>query len=528
MAEKEEKSSKKPEKTETKTKSPKKSNKGLLFGIIGGVLVLAAAIAAFVLIKPGAKPDDPKAKLSYSSSFFISDNGKYTLWNAEGKRVTPEEYDYKSEFIAGYAYVRKDELPGVIREDGTVSIPFGKYGSIVADGGLYLARDGNTKEYYLLTSTGRELLHGPELNIYSNSVSSAFAYIETPTEYLLYTYTGDRLASFERAEDIDEPQLSNESDFGALYYNGHNVIFDARTSKVLATIDGPRYTFSDVSDNRAKILLKNSDEDGQYKLLADGRIYDLNETKYYAFTTLDDLIGYDDNSTVAILDNEYKVAVQINDYLALKDYKNYATMNDDGDKAEIVYQGNVVKTFENDVDIESGVLYEDLYAIKSDGNWKFYRLNGDVAFNHEFKDVYSLYDEFHHAVVADEEDEYYLIDSAGNRIGEVTFERLYQEKGGYEVKNSDNKYAIMNEAGEPVTDFKYESLYYRSSAVDRNIWTGRNGTNDYDVIDAKNKRVLLEHVNVISFNTHYFTVKNAEGKTEYYTYDGLNFYTIEG
>ena len=75
MAEKEEKSSKKPEKTETKTKSPKKSNKGLLFGIIGGVLVLAAAIAAFVLIKPGAKPDDPKAKLSYSSSFFISDNG---------------------------------------------------------------------------------------------------------------------------------------------------------------------------------------------------------------------------------------------------------------------------------------------------------------------------------------------------------------------------------------------------------------------------------------------------------------------
>ncbi|MBR6529794.1 MAG: hypothetical protein IKT43_00055, partial [Clostridia bacterium] len=60
-----------------------------------------------------------------------------------------------------------------------------------------------------------------------------------------------------------------------------------------------------------------------------------------------------------------------------------------------------------------------------------------------------------------------------------------------------------------------------------NIWTGKYGSSDYDVIDVANKKVLLEHVNVNSFYANYFTVKNVDDKYDYYTYSGVKFYTSE-
>ena len=73
--------------------------------------------------------------------------------------------------------------------------------------------------------------------------------------------------------------------------------------------------------------------------------------------------------------------------------------------------------------------------------------------------------------------------------------------------------------------YKYNSLYYRSAAVDSNIWTGRTDTDKYDVIDVDNKKVILTDVNAQNFYTNYFTVKNSDKKTEYYTYDGELFFT---
>lgn len=526
MAENESSKDKNPE---AKSPKEKKSKKGLLFGLLGAVLLGILVAVYFLIPRPAA--DDPKAKLTYSTSFFISDGGEYTLWNADGKRLTEDVYDSKSDFIAGYAYVRKDGKSGVIREDGVLTVPFGKYGQIDARGGLFLAQDGNTKNYFLITGSGKELMAGPELSIRSVGSSNAFVVAESENLYDLYTYSGAHLGTFPKVEDADEPEIYGSSDFGLFFYNNRNLVFDVRDGHVLASFEGPKYEFDGVADNRSQVLLKNSENDDEekheYKLIANGQVYDLNECKYYAFTILDYLIGYESYSEIAILNPDFTVAHRTSAYVAIKDGKNYAEQSEDGDKVVIVRNGNVVKTFEDSADIESGVLYEDMYAIENDGKWMFYNLDGNVAINHEYAEIWSLFNEFHHAVVADTEDEYYLIDAKGNRLTEGTFARVYQEKGGYELKDAEGNYAIANEKGELVTESKYESLYYRSSAVDHNIWTGRYGYEDHDVIDVANKRVLAEHANVNSFYTNYFTVKNSDDKYDYYTYNGVKFYTSE-
>lgn len=505
----------------------KKSKKGLFIGLTVGALALVAGVVGLVVgLNSQTNPTDPKASLSYSEAFFIGDGGKYTLWNAEGKRLTEDEYDYKSDFIGGHAYVKKGDQVGVVDENGKMTIELGKYGSIVARGGLYLAQDGNTKTYYLLTGSGKELLSGDKIEVNSYGYGSAFAAAKYDGKLYVYTYDGKLVFETEVDEDATDAKLDSSYDFGAFYYNGKNVIFDTRSGKILANFDDARYTFEEVATDRAKVLLQNYDDSSKYKLIVSEKIYDLNEMKYYSFTALNDLIGYDSYSEIALLNDEYKVVRRVDSYLALKDYNNFATANKDGN-VEIYYNGENIKTFTNEPDIISGVLYENYYAIGDGDVYKFYNLDGTVGIEHSYKEIRTLFDKHHHAIVSDETSEYYLIDNKGNRIGEDTARQISVREGGYEFRNIDSEYAIGNKKGELVTDYKYESTYYRSAAIDRSIWTGQTGDNSYDVIDADSGKVLLEGVNVQSFYANYFTVKNSEGKTEYYTYEGELFYTAK-
>jgi hypothetical protein len=174
-------------------------------------------------------------------------------------------------------------------------------------------------------------------------------------------------------------------------------------------------------------------------------------------------------------------------------------------------------------------MYEDYYAISSNGKWKFYTLDGNEAFGgKEWDDIDTLFDRHHHAVVAEEEGKYYLIDAGGNRIGdgETTYRRIYANKGGYEVRNTDAEYSILDKNGKPLENAKwYDSVSYRTNPVDHNIWTGKNDYSDFDVIDVDTGKVLLEHANTQTFYANYFTVKNDDNKLEYYTYEGKLFFT---
>ena len=528
---KEEKPVEKPVEKTTKPaeKREKKPKKGLIFSLIfGGLAIVAGVLLAIFIPKDSGDPSDPKNALSYSSAFSIQDDGKYTIWNKSGEKVSEEEYDYVSSFIAGYAYARKDTQVGVIRDNGSVAIEFGRYGELTQRGGLYLAKDGNTKKSFVLTGDGRVLLEGDTISLRTSYSSSAFALAETPDKIYAFNHDGKTLAEMEVKEDASSARLDSSNDFGAVYYNKRNVIFDTRTGDILADFEGNRYTIDEVSNNRSKVLLENSEDSKNYKLIANGRIYDLDETKYYSFTALNDMVGYDNYSEIALLDNDFKVVRKVSSYVIIKDYNNFATETND-DKVEIYRNGEVIKTFEDDASSLSGVMYEDYYAIGSNGKWKFYTLDGNEAFGgKEWDDIDTLFDRHHHAVVAEEEGKYYLIDAGGNRIGdgETTYRRIYANKGGYEVRNTDAEYSILDKNGKPLENAKwYDSVSYRTNPVDHNIWTGKNDYSDFDVIDADTGKVLLEHANTQTFYANYFTVKNDDNKLEYYTYEGKLFFT---
>lgn len=528
---KEEKPAEKPVEKTTKPaeKREKKSKKGLIFGFIfGGLAIVAGVLLAIFLPKGSGDPSDPKNALNYSSAFSIQDDGKYTIWNKSGEKVSEEEYDYISSFIAGYAYARKDTQVGVIRDNGGVAIEFGRYGELTQRGGLFLAKDGNTKKNFVVTGDGRVLLEGETISLRTSYSSSAFALAETPDKIYAFNHDGKTLAEMEIKENASSARLDSSNDFGAVYYDNRNIIFDARSGNILADFEGDRFTIDEVSNDRSKVLLENSENSNSYKLIANGRVYDLDETKYYSFTTLNDVIGYDNYSEIALLDNDFKVARKVSSYVILKDYNNFAAETDD-DKVEIYRNGEVIKTFEEDASSLSGVMYEDYYAISNNGKWKFYTLDGNEAFGgKEWDDIDTLFDRHHHAVVAEEEGKYYLIDAGGNRIGddETTYRRIYANKGGYEVRNTDAEYSILDKNGKPLENAKwYDSVSYRTNPVDHNIWTGKNDYSDFDVIDVDTGKVLLEHANTQTFYANYFTVKNDDNKLEYYTYEGKLFFT---
>lgn len=513
-------------KAEAKTEA-KNCKKGWLFGLIAVAVlaIIGAVIAVICLNKPDAS--DPRAKISYSNSFFIYDNSKYTLWNADGKRVTEDEYSNAYDFVGGYSLVKKDDQYGVINENGKMTVDFGKYGNITMKGGLYLAQDGNTKEYSLITGAGRELAKGNDLSVDAASYSSGFAAVKVDGKIKIYNYAGTLIAETDVVDGAEDPTMNSSHDYGVFHYGEQNYVFDARNGAMLAQFEGSRYTFDSVSDDRRIVLLENYNDSGNYKLIADGKVYDLNETKYYGITAMDAVIGYDNYSKLALLNDDYKVAKWVSTYLDLKDTNNYAVEGENGN-VEIYKNGEKVKEFGDDSSIAaSGVLYEDLYAIEEGDKAMFYNLDGTVGINHEFKDIRSLFDEFHHAIVADEDNAYYLIDAKGNKIGDGTYKSISVRDGGYELKNEDGKYAIANKDGKLVTEFKYDNLYYRSYAEPRNIWTGRIENEKYDVIDVDSSKVILEGVNVDSFYANYFSVKNSDKKLEYYTYSGEKFYTSE-
>ncbi|MBR3236638.1 hypothetical protein IKF92_03100 [Candidatus Saccharibacteria bacterium] len=514
-------------KTTTKTKTEKSKKPLIISSIIGAAALIIIGVIIAVVLGNHIDPSDPKASPSYSRAFFIYDSGKYTLWNADGNRLTEDEYESRSDFISGYAYVSKDKQVGIIDENGNMTVDYGKYGDISAKGGLYLAQDGNTKNYQLITGNGTVLEEGEDLTITTDNSTSPFAVVNSKEKISVYTSGGKLVTSADVTDDKEIAKLDSSHDFGIFHYDKQNVVFDARNGETLASFeDDKRFDFDSVSDDRSLIILENYNDSDKYKLIKDGNVYDLDETKNYAITANNEVIGYDSYSELALLNSDYKVEKRVSSYLDLKDTNNYAVENGDG-KVEIWQNGENVKTIDNADIAASGVLFENYYAIKEDDKANFYNLDGSVAFNHDYKDIRSLFDENHHAIVSDEEYKYYLIDAAGNKVGNLEARYISSRDGGYELKNEEGNYAVADEAGTWVTDFKYESLYRRNNAVDYNLWTGRKDDNKYDIIDVDNHKTVLEDVNIQSFYANYFTVKNEDNKIEYYTLEGKLFYTSE-
>ena len=511
----------------TSKKTNKKSKTGLIVGIIVALALIIIGIIVALLCFKSPDQSDPTAKLDYSKSFFIYTDGKYTLWNADGQRLTEDEYQNQSDFLGGYAMVKKDDKYGIIDESGRMTVDYGKYGTIRATGGLFIADDNDSANQFLITGSGKILEMGSDLGPYAPSSSAGFVVITVGDKVRVYNYAGTLMIETDKLgeEEDDESDAFSLHDFGAFHYGNKNWVFDARDGKLLATFEGKKYSLDSNSEDRSMVLLDEYEDSEDYKLIANGKLYNLNETKYYGLTEDNQVIGYDNYDELALLGDDYKVARRVSTYVQLKDTNNYAEEKDEGG-VTIYRNGQAVKEFGEDAEIPvSGILYNDLYAVSEDDKIMFYNLDGSVAFDKQFEDVDILSDKNHHAIVSEKDDEYYIMDARGNRVGDVVASDISYSKGGYEAEDDDGKYAIIDKNGNKVTDFKYTDLYYRTIAEPHNIWTANREGGNVDIIDADNKKIILEDVSIDSIYENYFTIEKENGDIEYYTFEGKLFYT---
>ena len=517
----------KPAEEKTQAKAKKKPfNKTLFWGIVGGLVALAIIFVAILVSQKTPDPTDPKSSPTYTNAFFIYNDGKYTLWNSEGKRLTDEEYNDKSSFIGGYAYVRKGSEYALISDTGKVMLDYGQISSINDYGaGLYIINDNNGGQHLML-GNGKIVLSGDKLDLEYSSNTATFGAVKLNGVYNVFNYAGILMAQIEEA-DGETMRLSANNDFGLIYYNGWNYIFDNRAGKQITSFEAKRFSFDTISDDRTTILLDDYEDSKEYKVVRNGQLFDLTETKNYGLVRGTNwIVGYDDYSAISLLDNEFKVIKKLSSDVAIKDGLNYAVKNENNG-VEVYYRGELVRTFDKNADLASGVLsYADLYAIRSEGKYGFYHLDGSFAFG-EYGDIYSLFDKHHHASVSENGEDYYMIDANGNKVNDLTYRRIYTYDDSYVLYNKESKRAILTAAGEPITDFEYSEAYNRSVAVDHEIWSLKRSSNNYDIIDAKapaEKRLILSGVNPYDFYANYFTVKNSDGGYDYYTYKGVQFF----
>lgn len=503
----------------------KKSKAGLIGGLIVALALIIIGVIALVANLNKPDPADPTAKLDYSESFFVYGDGKYSLWNAKGERLSEEEYQFQSNFVGGYAMVKKDDQYGIIDENGKMSVDYGKYSYITDKGGLFSATDVESEDEYLLTGSGKVLEKGEDIEVITATPSAGFAAVVTQDKVKVYNYAGTLMIETDKLGDDETPELGAMNNIGVMYYGDKNWVFDARDGRVIATLDGDKYGIDDVSDDRSLVILYEYNDKKDYKLIKDGKVYDLNETKNYGVTTTNQVMGFDDYDELALLGDDYKVIRRVSSVVQLKDENNFAEEKEDG--GVVIYRnGAVVKEFGEDSSLPvSALVYDNYYAIDDGDKIQFYNLDGTVAFDKVFEDVSELSGENHYAIVAERDDEYYLMDARGNKVGEVVAYDIDYSSGGYKFMDENGKYAIFDKDGNQVTDFKYKDLYYRSLTKPRNIWTAKLEDGTVDVIDVDNKRVLLEGVTIDNFYEHYFTIKKDDGNIEYYTLDGKPFFT---
>ncbi|MBR0480689.1 hypothetical protein IJJ46_02610 [Candidatus Saccharibacteria bacterium] len=513
----------------TEKKTAKKSKKGLIIGIISGLAVVAIAVICCLCFRQPLAPDDPKASPTYSPAFFISDNNKYTIWNAKGERVVDDEFDSHSDFIGGYAYVKKGSEYAIINDTGKYSVEFGQISQIVSyGGGIYHIKSNDGSEH-IIAGNGKELLSGENLKLSYSSTNTPVVTVTADDGVHIYNYNGKELAKLDKNDDA-EIEFSTYSDFNLVSYNGWNYLFDARADKQVASFEGTRYRIYEVSDERDKVLMREYENSTPYRLYANSKFYELNEKKHYDMAS-DYVYGYDDYEAVALLDDNYQVALTVKPQVAIKDLKNYAVKNDDGD-IDIYYKGEKVKTFSDDAEIVSGFLiYEDYYMIQNGEKFAFYTLDGKNAFDKEFSDARSNFDKHHLAIVSDTDSdkEFYFIDNQGKKVSDYTFSRGYSYDGGYSIKNADGKYAVASVDAHILAEFNYEDASHHGNIADHEIWTLEKEDGKEDVFDVKTNKMIAQGIETKSFNTNYFSAKNVEdnSRTDYYTYDGVIFYTSQ-
>ena len=487
---------------------------------------LVIIIAALVLItiyapKMFNRKDSYKDKATYSNAFFIRNNkGKYALFNESGKKLTDFTFDSVSSFVNNVSLVYKEkEGYAVINNKGKNVIKYGEYNYVSNYQGLFKVR--SDKGYKLLDSKGKVLIDSEDLDVNSYGDDYPFVIATTKNEIKIISYDGKTIKTFKKDSSAKSPTVNHIKEYSTVFYNGENIIFNAKTKKVITTFKkDTHYCVSDISDNGEIIALNactswyESLNEVGHMILVKGKVTDLS-SKCDSINIYDDIaicLNSDGGNFINISGKKATIGEKVNNRTAFIDEKNYVTRDVSTLKLNFYSKGKKVKTMDASLSA-IGKMNNDMYVLYVDNGYEFYNKEGKKVIQDSFKYA-SSFDENGLARVSKNGSSYYLINEKCKKISDE-YLSISAYEDYYLVTNKKQLKGVIDKKGKKIVPTKYHTVNIKEL---RDTYYAITSTEEgkYALYDLGKDKLIKETKHQITINENY--IKVSGNKTSYYTY----------
>lgn len=512
--------------------------------IIGGIVVAVILLIVLIMFIFNGNKDKIESvdDINKTSSFFIkNDEGKYALFNDEGKKLTDFEFTEVNSFINGATIVENeiDEV-GIINDEGKMVVAFGKYKSIYAKSGLYKVTD---EEYnsYLLDSNGKQLEKMNDKDLITYLGESTYSILQTQNEYKVLNYKGDVLVSFKRVEnEKDEPKTSSEDEYVSIFYNNKNYIVDViKNKKVIDFESQKHFCVKEINENdNSQIILNScvswleSQDTIDYRLIDNGKLlYEKNKEECSNLYFDGKLVMCNSSDGKYILDKKGNKSENIQSYAYIDD-ENYAKQTDGSfNGVDFYVKGELKKHIDclslSDKEYVETEIYKlgTYYSSKcgtTSGTYQLFKKDGSLLTDTKYRSI-GDFDDNNLSIVTEDREKYYLINTAGEKISS-DYDKIRTTTSNYYIAtNSDDVQILLDSKGKElvrglsISVTKFDDKYYA---------TIKNSDTEYVVYNVSKAKQIVTVSSNPKIYENYFTVIK-DGKTQYYSYNnGKMFYEI--
>lgn len=555
---------------QTEVSAPKKNKKGLLFALVGLIIVAAVAVVAVIILLNRKDTGDEDASLDViltdSKAFSLEDKqGNEAIFDVDGKQVTQFEFSSVGEFVNGATNVEKiTGENGIISASGKMLVDYGQCRTISQIGSFYRCVQ---EDFYdsLLDSQGKEVLkENADLHFDIVETASDYGYVTVRTEaeddsgeedvnFVVYDYKGKNLLTFAAdINDREEPYALANKDYVSLNYKNTTYIFDIAQSKLLLTLQSERMYINDVNLLTAGELTLTSyngkdyeyhyrhdvddrDATRTYKFVKDGEVkYDKTTENHYSNLSFEgNNVVFQDDDDVFVLDIDGNEALKVG-YTIYQDYNNYVSLNSETRKADLYIDGNLKETF-NCGYIQGGYALQGIYLLddcRDYGNEvsvdKMFVASNGTRLNDKLYMYAFPFDENGYAVVTEDNQNYYLINTKGEKVSD-DYSNDRSSTKIFAVEGTKNLYIGVDKDGcETIFEAGGTPLISGDSITAGSIKAGsfafiRDNTK-YIVYDLK-KKSEVGTFDSKPFSMEYYFKVDDEHSEKYYSYTtGKMFY----
>ena len=463
----------------------------------------------------------PKESLpDVASSFFLSnDEGYYSLFNKDGKKVTDYEFINANDFYNGVAKVKnKDNKFGIINESGKYVVKLGTYSNIYQYGSLFKVEDDS--KYSLITKKGKKLIKEQDFDIQTFTGVNTFISVLYDNSYIIYNYDGKKVYTFKK--NGEETPTSNElGKYGTVYYDNLTIVFNIATGKVISKIkDDKGYCINSVTEDNNTILLNScsswyeEDENQEYKLIKNNKLKDIKANCNKMSLSNDQLMCTIDDIRYLLNDKLESTGINSSD-ITYQNYKNYAIKKDND--IEFIKNGKKVGTLKDAVLADKGYSKDGIYLTYKDSVYTFYNLKGKALFKTSYNKA-TTFDKLGNAKVSEDGNKYYLINTSGKKVSpEFTSANI---NGDYYVYSIDNSFGVLDSDGKVLLESNYSSVIIQNK--NDKTYAIVNNNDNYELIDLSTKKTILNTKGTIVLYDSYILV-GIDEEESYYTYKGTEF-----